>query len=327
VARFAGGARVGPRKPGAADRPAAPTGPATQVVYSFALSVLFFNDRITPATAGGVLCTLCGVVLVVLRHGPPPPPRPRPALAAKASDACAPCEAPAEPSAECEAAAGRDAAAASDTAAEGRSGPSRTPSMVPQRSLRALESIRRFSAELAAPAAAPVSAARSLLRNVSRVAAAHMEQQPSLSAAELAVAAEGACGASTALLAMSATAFDTFGGAPPRDAEASGGQGLPPAAGSAADAVAAAFGGDGPEGGAGGGLIPAARGDVEALLAKSPSGDDAGAAETTARVLGEPGTTHCAALTGLEPPASPRMSSRLSVGHDDAGHDGAPGGC
>lgn len=42
----------------------------TQVIYSYALSALAFGEGVTLVNAAGVLCTLCGVALVVLRHGP-----------------------------------------------------------------------------------------------------------------------------------------------------------------------------------------------------------------------------------------------------------------
>jgi hypothetical protein len=304
-----------------------------QVIYSFALSSVFLHQTIGPTSAAGVLLTLVGVALVVLRHGPkpsaaepPPPPKP-PSLAeqvllkqASAAEARLPALQPQQE--------------AGDASGGAQPAPGRALSA--QRSLRALASFRRASAELmgeGGAVAAAVSAPLKLLQQLSVAASAQLDRAPSLSAADLAVAAEGACSASTAALVASAAAYEAFGGggtsggrlpaaggASATAGEGSWGAGAEGAAGSARAAVAAAFAGDDALGSAGGG-DGASAGDLIPAAVCPPAG--AAAAPGAAPVAAPGGSGPVDGPPGgpdpTPPPLAPRMSSHLSGCLDGSG--------
>jgi drug/metabolite transporter (DMT)-like permease len=216
----------------------------TQVIYSFALSSLFFHQTLGLTSAAGVLLTLCGVALVVLRHGPRvgstagPPLRPQSlaeqVLKKQASAACQ-AAAAAQQQLEVPSSGGVTGEPAGSGAAAGLGR-----AFSAQRSLRALSSLRAASAELISeggPVAAAAAAPMRLLHQLSVAASAQLDSVPTMSAADLAVAAEGVCSASTAALIAASAAYEAFGGG---GGAAQGAAGGPGPAASRSDAAAAA---------------------------------------------------------------------------------------
>jgi len=252
----------------------------TQVIYAYILSAIAFHQGISLLSAAGVLCTLCGVALVVLRHGPRPPPAAvvRAPSAARAPSATAtPTPAGALASSEAElqqepgslterllmkqvsvlggrgggSDGGAAAQAAESTEQQQRQEPIRAYSR--NASIRALQSFKRMSADIisegGAAAATAAAAPMALFRQLSMAASAQLSSSPSMSAADLFLAAEGACSACNAAMAASAIAYDTFGsgGEAPADADRSGSDAATAAAAfaaGAADVVGSVFAGE-----------------------------------------------------------------------------------
>ena len=283
-------------------------GPLLQVIYSYILSAIVFHEGMSIVSAAGVLCTLCGVALVVLRHGPTPAAKPVAPNTAQSPAPSSPLDAAASQSL-AEQVLSKQASVAQQQAeqiAGAKSGsngaaPKEARVMTPQRSLRALTSLRRATAEAASSGGA---GAVGLVRDLSLAAAAQLSTAPSNTAADLALAADGACGACMAALAASTVAFEAFG-------VAAAGAGSPGDAAAAlqgaAEAVAAAFVGD------------AAAIDSQAVTAWIP---------TAMAVVATDGSDPCSVPAGsgaerCSPPAdashsegpaqiAPRMSSHLS---------------
>ncbi len=243
----------------------------SQVIYSYALSAIFFHTGITLVSAAGVLCTLCGVAMVALRYGPAAPAAPAPAASAAASmGGAAAATSSAAPS---KGGGGGPTAAPGESLTErllnkqassssggggllpsADSSPERSRSaFAAQRSMRALASIKRVSetivTEGGAAAAAAASAPFALLRQLSVAASAQMSTAPSMSAADFAMAAEGSCIACTAMMAATNVAFEAFVNGEQQGGPGGGGAGdeaglSARAASEAARVVALAFAGE-----------------------------------------------------------------------------------
>lgn len=235
-----------------------------------------FHDSIGIVSAAGVLLTLVGVALVVLRHGP----RPAPASAAQLLQ---------------QKTMGRAAAEAPQPLAQV---PSLSRALSQQPSFRKLASIGRASIGRVAEGGS------ALLGQLGSAASAQLDSAPSVRARDFAVAADGMSGPCMAVMAASIAAYDMLSGSLPVSGGADPGRvattaARAAAAAGAAEAVASALGeDDGQAYGEGARLIPAGTAASDDGASAQPAAGPAGSSITQ-----QPPDSPCLA---------PRMSSHLS---------------